>query len=100
MDSICYFNNLGRDTIEKIFDNEIAEVCTELKKIGHTLKVRKDAKRYIVDKSEKEKMGARPLIRIIQQEITDEMTDLIINGGLGETITVGYDRKNGKLKFL
>lgn len=99
LDGICYFNDLKKETINKIFDNEMAEVCKELKKIGHTISVSKSAKKYIVEKSEKEHMGARPLIRIIQQEVVDEITDMIINGDETEKINVTYDKKNNKLKL-
>lgn len=99
LDSICYFNDLKRETINKIFDNEIKEVCNDLKKIGHTINVTPSAKKYIVEKSEKEHMGARPLIRIIQQEIVDEITDMIINGDKRENISVSYDKKNNKIKL-
>lgn len=94
LDGICHFNDLGVDVIGKIFDKEIEEVSAELKKIGYKILVKKAAKEYVVQKSEKEKMGARPLIRIIQQEIVDEITDRIIGGTIGEKIVVNYDRKN------
>lgn len=99
LDSICYFNDLDTGTISRIFDNEMAEVCSELGKIGHEVSVTKAAKKYIVEKSEKEHMGARPLVRIIQQEVVDEITDIIINGNCGKKITVGYDNRNNRIKF-
>lgn len=99
LDSICYFNDLKRETINKIFDKELKEVQDELKKIGHNVVVKPSAKKYIVEKSEKEHMGARPLIRIIQQEIVDEVTDMIVNGISKETLSVTYDKKANKLKI-
>lgn len=99
LDSICYFNDLKRETINKIFDKELKEVQDELKKIGHNVVVKPSAKKYIVEKSEKEHMGARPLIRIIQQEIVDEVTDMIVNGITKETLSVSYDKKANKLKI-
>jgi len=79
IDSICYFNDLTKENMNHIFDNEMVEVYDSIKELGFKLKLNKNVKEYIVEKSEKEKMGARALIRNIQQDIVDEITEIIIN---------------------
>ena len=79
IDSICYFNDLTKENMNHIFDNEMVEVYDSIKELGFKLKLNKNVKDYIVEKSEKEKMGARALIRNIQQDIVDEITEIIIN---------------------
>lgn len=100
IDSICYFNELGESELEKIFNNEIDEVRQSLSDLGYSLSISGEAKSFIVKKSAEEKMGARALIRAIQHDISDEITDLIINDGEGKNkVSVGVDKKNNKLKF-
>lgn len=100
IDCICYFNELGETELDKIFNNEIEEVRESLSDLGYSLSISGDAKSYIVKKSAEEKMGARALIRAIQHDISDEITDLIINecGGRNK-VSVTMDKKNNKLKF-
>ena len=100
IDCICYFNELGENELEKIFSNEIEEVRESLKDLGFSLSISGDAKSYIVKKSADEKMGARALIRAIQHDISDEITDLIINCGEDKNkVSITMDKKNNKLKF-
>ena len=79
IDNICYFNDLTKENMNHIFDNEMVEVYDSIKELGFKLKLNKNVKEHIVEKSEKEKMGARALIRNIQQDIVDEITETIIN---------------------
>jgi len=101
IDGVCYFNDLNSDNLSLIFDNEIKEVAESVSELGYILDISQDVKDWIVKKSETEKLGARPLIRFIQQDIVDEVTELIINEEVGEdkTIAVRYDKENDKLTF-
>ena len=96
IDSICYFNDLSKDNMTAIFDNEMKEVYESVKELGYGLKLGKNVKEWIVDKSEKEKMGARALIRNIQQDIVDEITEIIINeeDAAKKTISVSLAKDN------
>lgn len=101
IDGVCYFNDLNSDNLSLIFDNEIKEVVESVSELGYILDISDDVKGWIVKKSESEKLGARPMIRFIQQDIVDEVTELIINEEVGEdkTISVRYDKENDKLMF-
>ena len=96
IDSICYFNDLTKSNMSVIFDNEMDEVHNSMNELGYKLKVSKSVKEWIVEKSEKEKMGARALIRNIQQDIVDEITEIIINEENAEkkTISVSMNKDN------
>ena len=100
IDNICHFNDLTKDNMSIIFDNEMKEVNTSMDELGYKLKIPKNVKERIVEKSEKEKMGARALIRNIQQDIVDEVTEIIINeeDSGKKTISVS-SAKEGSLKF-
>lgn len=103
LDSICYFNDLTGKNLSDIFDNEIDEVNTSVKELGYKLKLSKGVKEYIVNKSEKEKMGARSLIRNIQQDIVDEMTEIIINEESDKhsiNVSLCKDKESLKIKLV
>lgn len=101
IDGICYFNDLTSENMTHIFDNEMKEVYDSINELGYKLKISKDVKEWIVNKSEKEKMGARALIRNIQQDIVDEVTEIIINEdeNPNREIKVSVDKNKECLKF-
>lgn len=80
LDSICYFNNLGREVLENILDKEMNEMNKGIKNITQKIVVLSDdVKNWILDKVESERNGARPIIRLLEQEIEEEVANLVIN---------------------
>ena len=80
LDSICYFNNLSRDVLESILDKEMNEMNKGIKNIiQKTIVLSDDVKNWILDKVESERNGARPIIRLLEQEIEEEVANLVIN---------------------
>lgn len=80
LDGICYFNNLDRDSLKSILYKEIDEMNDNIKTIcGKTIEVSKDVEKWLLDKVEKEDNGARPIIRLLQQDIEEELSSMIIN---------------------
>lgn len=80
LDNICYFNPLGKDTLKTILQNELDESNNNIKAItGKTVKLSKEVENWILEKVEEEDNGARPIIRIIQQYIEENISDLVIN---------------------
>ena len=53
-----------------------------LKEKDINLKFTESALRYIVEKGTSAEYGARPLKRLIQQEIEDQLTDALLSGSL------------------
>ena len=79
LDNICYFNPLSKDTLKKILKNELDESNVNIKAItGKIVKLSKEVEEWILDKVEKEDNGARPIIRILQQYIEENISDLVI----------------------
>ena len=80
LDNICYFNPLSKDTLKTILQKELDESNANIKAItGKTVKLSKEVEEWILDKVEAEDNGARPIIRIIQQYIEENISDLVIN---------------------
>lgn len=77
--NVIYFNNLSEDNLKEIIKLEIGKLQKRLNKIGYDLKYDEYVINYILNiiKDEKE-YGARPIMRAIQDEIEDKITDLLL----------------------
>ncbi|MDR2010318.1 MAG: ATP-dependent Clp protease ATP-binding subunit [Bacteroidales bacterium] len=97
IDDVILFNSLSKDNIFKIIDIELKGLFARVKELGYTLKISSAAKNYIAEKGFDPKFGARPLKRAIQKYVEDQMAESIIKAEIksGDTITVGYNEKNG-----
>ena len=76
---IVEFSHLTKDDLAKIVDLMIDEVNETLGKKGITLSVDADAKDWLIDQGYDEAMGARPLRRVIEQQIRDKVTDFYLD---------------------
>ena len=90
-DAIVTFRALTRKEIGKIFDNLINELQQRLVRKGLHLSIRPSAKRYLIDKGYDEKFGARPLRRVIQDELEHRLADGILSEEYekGDVLAVG-----------
>ena len=82
IDEIVVFDLLKPEEIEAIFDLMIAELSERLKEKEITLSITPAAKRYFIEKGFDAKFGARPMRRLIQKELEDEVALRLINGEL------------------
>ncbi len=77
--SIIKFNHLQKESLEEIIDLMLAEVNQTTAKKGISLTITDDAKAHLIDLGYNHAMGARPLRRIIEQEIRDRITDYYLD---------------------
>ncbi|WP_159322732.1 AAA family ATPase [Streptococcus pyogenes] len=77
--SIIKFNHLQKESLEEIVDLMLAEVNQTTAKKGISLTITDDAKAHLIDLGYNHAMGARPLRRIIEQEIRDRITDYYLD---------------------
>ncbi|HEQ3711978.1 TPA: AAA family ATPase [Streptococcus pyogenes] len=77
--SIIKFNHLQKESLEEIVDLMLAEVNQTTAKKGISLTIADDAKAHLIDLGYNHAMGARPLRRIIEQEIRDRITDYYLD---------------------
>ena len=79
LDGICYFNALDKETLTKILYKELEEMNVNIKSItGKEVKITKSVEDWLIDKVESEDNGARPIIRMLQQEIEEEIANLYV----------------------
>jgi len=95
LDSIVEFEQLNIHTIEGIVSKFINELNLELKKKKIIIDISKKAIKFISNEAYSLEMGARPLKRYIQNNITNKLSDEILFGKLknGGTVNVSVDKK-------
>jgi len=95
LDAIVEFEQLSLDTVKGIVNKFIAELNQELKKKKITIKISEKAIDFIADSAYSVEMGARPLKRYIQDNITNKLSDEILFGKLknGGLVSVGLNKK-------
>ena len=69
LDSVIKFNKLGKETMKLIIDKFIVELNEQLNDKEVQVELSEDAVEYLLDKGFDEKMGARPLARVIDNDI-------------------------------
>ncbi len=91
IDEIVLFKSLPKDVLEKIVDLELIKVEKRLKNKEISLKISPKVKKMLAEKGYDIAFGARPLKRIIQNLILDELALDIIEGKVKEGDKVSID---------
>ncbi len=93
-DGIITFRALMRKQINKIFDLQIDELQKRLIQKGIHMVIQPAAKRLLIKKGFSEKFGARPLRRVIQDEIEHRIADGILSGEYekGSVLTINTNK--------
>ena len=79
IDKIVYFNTLTDENLRDIVKLEINKFGKRLKEINYNIKYNEDVVSYIHEQAIKQKeYGARPIIRLIQNNLEDTITDLLL----------------------
>lgn len=99
LDSIVRFSSLSKEVIGKIVDKELLEVENQLLEKEVYLDVKQDAREWIAEHGYDETMGARPLGRLIQEEIKRGLADELLFGKLQQGGKVIIDVSEGELDF-
>ena len=76
---VIEFNHLSKDDLKKIVDLMLAQVNKTLAKKGITLDVTEEAKALLMEQGYDKAMGARPLRRVVETEIRDNVTDFYLD---------------------
>ena len=100
VDEIVIFHQLGREHIKKIVDVQLQLLDNRLKGRGLHLKVSDKAREVLAERGYDPAFGARPLKRVIQQEMENSLAMKLLDGDYieGDTVDVGVDR-HGRFTF-
>ena len=87
IDGSVVFHQLSREHMTTIVGLMLNEVVSSLIEKGIDLQVSDDAKDWLCDKGFDPVFGARPLRRVIQDNLEDKLSDAILAGELGPADT-------------
>lgn len=91
IDVICVFDKLTKEDVGKIARIMLQRVENTLKDKNITLSITPAALEYLIDKGFDAEYGARPLRRVIEQNVEDEIAESIIDGKITDNSTVRVD---------
>ncbi|KOY75588.1 ATP-dependent Clp protease ATP-binding subunit ClpA [Apilactobacillus kunkeei] len=93
-DDIVEFNQLSKDDLKKIVSLMLNNVNKMLENRGITIDVSDAAKDKLVEKGYNPEMGARPLRRVIQEEVEDKVADYYLNNPSSKHLSVEFNDEN------
>lgn len=99
LDNIIQFKQLDSEQVIHVVDKFIAELEAQLMDKHVSLEVDADAMTWLCEKGYDKTMGARPMVRVIQEHIKKALADEILFGTLSEGGHVLIGEKDGKLSF-
>ena len=82
LDNIVWFNHLGDEVIQQVVDKFIVELQVQLDEKGVSLEITKDAKRWMATNGYDKSMGARPMARLIQEQLKKPLANELLFGEL------------------
>lgn len=77
-DAIVTFNELSKENLLEIVDLMLDELVINIEDIKVNIEITDEAKEKLVELGYEPKFGARPLRRVIQHQIENQLTDLIL----------------------
>ena len=99
IDCIVTFKSLTKPQLARIAKLLITKLSNKLKAQQIELKFTENALKYLVDKGYNAEWGARPLRRVIEQEIEDKLADEILSSKIDGGARVTIDEKDNALKI-
>ncbi len=99
IDDIIVFNSLSQDDLFEIIKLQLSDLTENLKKKNNSLIVTNTAKKALLADGSHREWGARPLRRLIQNEIENEIASLFLQGKFHNDATITVKAKSNKLIF-
>jgi ATP-dependent Clp protease ATP-binding subunit ClpA len=99
LDAMITFNPLSFENIERVVDKFVIELDQQLNDRKVFLRITDRARRWFAERGYDPTFGARPMARLIQNEIKRVLADEILFGKLQNGGKVEVDEDDGKLVF-
>jgi ATP-dependent Clp protease ATP-binding subunit ClpC len=100
VDEIIVFHQLSKEDIEKIADIMIKELNDRLKENDIKLEFTPEAKEEIIKQGYDPNYGARPLRRVIQRIVENQLSELMLQGEVKPGDELIVTAKDGKIEFV
>jgi len=97
LDATIYFDALDKDIILNVVDKFLIELEVQLEAKKVQLSITDDARKWLAKKGFDPKMGARPMARVIQDEIKQILANELLFGKLKSGGNVKIDVKDDEL---
>ncbi|MDR2869067.1 MAG: hypothetical protein LBV04_01305 [Deferribacteraceae bacterium] len=100
MDNIIYFKPLGIAELKQIFDLQLVELNDRLAQQGKEIEVSDEAKELLLNKDYNYEYGARPLRRLIQNHVEDQISEKLVAGIFDRRKRLRLVVKNGDVAVV
>jgi ATP-dependent Clp protease ATP-binding subunit ClpB len=99
IDEVIIFHPLDRQQIRKIVDLQIERLQKQLQQLNVQLEVTEEAKNEIATRGYDLTYGARPLKRVIQQQVQNPLANEILRGQFPSGSVIRIDFRDGEFTF-
>ncbi|MGL5429531.1 MAG: ATP-dependent Clp protease ATP-binding subunit ClpA [Vibrio sp.] len=99
LDHIIWFNRLDERVIHQVVDKFIVELQAQLDGRGVSLEVSEDARHWLANKGYDREMGARPMARVIQEQLKKPLANELLFGCLVDGGTAKVTLSSERLSF-
>ncbi|MET0093557.1 MAG: ATP-dependent Clp protease ATP-binding subunit ClpA, partial [Sedimenticola sp.] len=99
LDGIIQFNSLPPEVITSVVDKFLFELEGQLEDKKVSLIIEPEAKTWLAEHGYDEKMGARPMARVIQEKIKKPLAEELLFGRLSAGGVIRVSVEDGKLNF-
>jgi ATP-dependent Clp protease ATP-binding subunit ClpA len=99
LDAVIKFSKLAPETVTQIVKKFVGDLNSQLKDKGIEIVLTAAATKWLAEKGYDKKMGARPLARIIDNEVKSPLSRRVLFGDLVDGGRVTVDIVDNKLSF-
>jgi ATP-dependent Clp protease ATP-binding subunit ClpB len=99
VDEIIMFTPLTRSQIKDIVKLQLARLSERLQHAGVRMAASEEAMAYLADSGYDPQFGARPVKRVIQKEVLNELSKALLRNTIDKTNQVVLDVFDGKIVF-
>jgi ATP-dependent Clp protease ATP-binding subunit ClpB len=99
IDDIIMFKPLTREEIRAVVMLQLGQLQNLLAKNGVTVKITESATNWIADRGYDPQFGARPVKRIIQRNVLNELSKMILSGKVNQEKPIIIDQQQDQLVF-
>ena len=99
IDETIVFAHLNKEEIRQIVDLMLKDLFKRLEERELSVNVSDEVKDHLAENGYSEAYGARPLRRLIQRKIEDELAEEILSGKYENGDTIKMVLKDGRISF-
>jgi ATP-dependent Clp protease ATP-binding subunit ClpB len=93
------FEPLSRENIQQIVKIQLAAITKQLAEAGFTIEITEAATDWLGQLGYDPQFGARPLKRVLQKKVLNELSKKILNGEIKKDSTIIVDAFNNEIVF-